>query len=137
MCTEQTCKQKTKGSIGIYPSWRSFGLPSTGKVDEKCRIQSYFPGLNEEIKDNQNDRYIHLKFLLRTSLQFDQELDTLLTSAKIVSYGDYVNGLRSRLQMAHDICRRYLAKTAKRRKDICDAKVCFKSYQPGDAVWYL
>jgi hypothetical protein len=34
------------------------------------------------------------------------------TSEKIVSYGDYVNGLRSRLQMAHDICRRYLAKTA-------------------------
>jgi transposase InsO family protein len=59
------------------------------------------------------------------------------TSEKIVSYGDYVNGLRCRLQMAHDICRRYLAKTAKRRKDIYDAKVCFKSYQPGDAVWYL
>jgi hypothetical protein len=59
------------------------------------------------------------------------------TSEKIVSYGDYVNCLRSKLQMAHDICRRYLAKTAKRRKDIYDAKVCFKSYQPGDAVWYL
>jgi hypothetical protein len=59
------------------------------------------------------------------------------TYEKIVSYGDYVNGLRSRLQMAHDICRRYLAKTAKRRKDIYDAKICFKSYQSGDAVWYL
>jgi hypothetical protein len=59
------------------------------------------------------------------------------TSEQIGFYGDYVNGLRSRLQMAHDICRRYLAKTAKRRKDICDTKVCFKSYQPGDAVWYL
>lgn len=35
-------------------------------------------------------------------------------SEKIVSYGDYVNDLRSRLQMAHDICRRYLAKTAKK-----------------------
>ena len=41
------------------------------------------------------------------------------TSEQIGFYGDYVNGLRSRLQMAHDICRRYLAKTAKRRKDIC------------------
>jgi hypothetical protein len=35
-----------------------------------------------------------------------------------VSYGDYVAGLRTRLQVAHEICQRYLARTAKRRKDI-------------------
>ena len=54
-----------------------------------------------------------------------------------VSYGDYVAGLRTRLQVAHEICQRYLARTAKRRKDIYDARVRLKNYQPGDAVWYL
>jgi hypothetical protein len=54
-----------------------------------------------------------------------------------VSYGDYVAGLRTRLQVAHEICQRYLGRTAKRRKDIYDARVRLKNYQPGDAVWYL
>jgi hypothetical protein len=48
-----------------------------------------------------------------------------------------VAGLRTRLQVAHEICQRYLARTAKRREDIYDARVRLKNYQPGDAVWYL
>ena len=41
------------------------------------------------------------------------------------------------MQTAHEICQRYLAKTAKRRKDNYDAKICLINYQVGDAVWYL
>ena len=44
---------------------------------------------------------------------------------EITSYGEYVDLLRSRMQHAHEVARKYLATAAKRSKD---------SY---DLVWYL
>ncbi|MCG7868952.1 MAG: DDE-type integrase/transposase/recombinase [Candidatus Thiodiazotropha taylori] len=56
---------------------------------------------------------------------------------EITSYGDYVDILRSRMQHAHEVARKYLAASAKRNKDLYDVKKAVNSYKKGDLVWYL
>ncbi|VDI33903.1 Hypothetical predicted protein [Mytilus galloprovincialis] len=54
-----------------------------------------------------------------------------------VSFGDYVSKLRHRMRLAHEICRRFMLKTAKRRKDHYDVRLSLNSYKTGDPVWLL
>ena len=56
---------------------------------------------------------------------------------EIISYGDYVDILRARMQHAHEIARKYMSADAKRIKELYDAKVALHGYQEGDVVWYL
>ena len=53
------------------------------------------------------------------------------------SYGDYVDTLRSRMQMAHEVARIHLTSTAQRQKQDYDFKVHLKRHQTGDLVWVL
>ena len=55
----------------------------------------------------------------------------------ITSYGDYVDLLRSRMQHAHEVARKYLGMSAKRSKDIYDTKVAINRFEKGDYVWCL
>ena len=55
----------------------------------------------------------------------------------LTSYGDYVDGLKAKMQKAHEVCRKHLALTAARRKDRYDAKRHQFKYTRGDAVWGL
>lgn len=56
---------------------------------------------------------------------------------EITSYGEYVDTLRSRMQHAHEVARKYLASSAKRSKDRYDVKAAVNVYSKGDLVWYL
>ena len=53
------------------------------------------------------------------------------------SYGDYVTKLRERINTSHEICRRFMTKTAQRRKDSYDVRLSLNCYKPGDPVWML
>ena len=55
----------------------------------------------------------------------------------ITSYGDYVDLLRSRMQHAHEVARKYLGMSAKRSKDNYDTKVAVNRFEKGDYVWCL
>ena len=52
----------------------------------------------------------------------------------ITSCGDYVELLRSRMQHAHEVARKYLGTSAKRNKNIYDTVYRFEK---GDYVWCL
>ena len=56
---------------------------------------------------------------------------------EITSYGEYVDILRSRMQHAHEVARKYLASSAKRSKNLYDVKIAVNKYKKGDLVWYL
>ena len=53
-----------------------------------------------------------------------------------VTYGAYVQDLKSCMEKAHQVARKHLASATKRQKDAYDAKVLLHVYQPGDLVWY-
>ena len=53
---------------------------------------------------------------------------------EITSYGDYVDLLRSRMQHAHEVARKYLGMSAKRSKGIYDTKVAVNRFEKGDYV---
>ena len=56
---------------------------------------------------------------------------------EITTYGDYVDVLRDRMQHAHQVARKHLSSTAKRRKELYDTKVALNRYSQGDVVWCL
>ena len=56
---------------------------------------------------------------------------------EITTYGDYVDILRTKMQHAHEIARKYMATASKRSKELYDVKVAFHRYQEGDIVWCL
>ena len=54
------------------------------------------------------------------------------------TYGEYVCKLKERMQHALDVARTYLHDSAKRQKQIYDAKVMANQYDVGDLVcWKL
>ena len=54
-----------------------------------------------------------------------------------VKCGEYIDGLRTRMQTAYEIARRHLGVSAKRSKDLHDVRIAFHNYQVGDKVWCL
>ena len=50
---------------------------------------------------------------------------------EITTYGDYVDVLRDRMQHAHQVARKHLSSTAKRRKELYDTKVALNRYSQG------
>ena len=52
-----------------------------------------------------------------------------------VDHCEYVEELRDRMVVAHEIARRHLQAAAKRSKEVYDTKVVQTSYKPGDLVW--
>ena len=48
------------------------------------------------------------------------------------SYGEYVQELRERLDRAHSLARKHMAKEANRQKDHYDSKTVTHQYKPGD-----
>ena len=55
----------------------------------------------------------------------------------VTSYGEYVNWLRERMQVAYDIARSHLDKAAKHHKYAYDTRLKYMNYDPGDCAWYL
>ena len=62
---------------------------------------------------------------------------TLYNNEDVASYGEYVNGLRTRMQHAHRVARTHLNNAAKTNKAIYDTRVAHNSYKAGDVVWLL
>ena len=58
------------------------------------------------------------------------------TGEEVASYGDYVNSLKERMQVAHDLARKHLGQNALRMKESYDAKKNLNQYNRGDLVWY-
>ena len=58
------------------------------------------------------------------------------TGEEVASYGDYVNSLKERMQVAHDLARKHLGRNALRMKESYDAKKNLNQYNRGDLVWY-
>ena len=58
------------------------------------------------------------------------------TGEEVTSYGDYVNSLKERMQVAHDLARKHLGQNALWMKESYDAKKNLKQYNRGDLVWY-
>ena len=50
--------------------------------------------------------------------------------------GEYVDGLRKRMQQAHDVARKHLEAAAQRQRECYDANVRLECYRLGDLVWY-
>ena len=61
----------------------------------------------------------------------------MISGEPITSYGEYMDTLHSRMQMAHEIAHKHLTSTAQRWKQDCDFKVHLKRYQTGDFVCIL
>jgi len=55
----------------------------------------------------------------------------------VVSYGDYVDFLKEKMNHAHQVARQHLAVTTKRHKEIYDRRQCLHKYEQGDFVWLL
>ncbi len=53
-----------------------------------------------------------------------------------VNYGEYVSGVRDKMNQAHEVAREHLGRAARRHKDTHDAKKCFHRYGRGDVVWF-
>ena len=58
------------------------------------------------------------------------------TGEEVASYGDYVNSLKERMQVAHDLASKHLGRNALRKKEFYDAKKNLNKYNRGDLVWY-
>ena len=52
-------------------------------------------------------------------------------------YGEYVDRLHARMQVAHDIPREHLRKATVRHKFTHDVKIEHNRYEVGESVWYL
>ena len=59
---------------------------------------------------------------------------TASNQGEITSYGDFVDQLRSRMQHAHEVARKYLSSATKRSKEMYDVKMAVNKYQRGDLV---
>ncbi|XP_053376551.1 uncharacterized protein K02A2.6-like [Mercenaria mercenaria] len=53
----------------------------------------------------------------------------------VTSYGDYVDGIRSKMNHAHDIAMKHLQKSAARSHDIYDKRMLVNNYEKGDLVF--
>ena len=55
----------------------------------------------------------------------------------VTLYGEYVNWLRDRMQMAHEIAHSHLKSAARHHKYAYGTRLRHLSYDPGDCAWYL
>ena len=62
---------------------------------------------------------------------------TASDKGEITLYGDFIDHLRSRMQHAHEVARKYLCSAAKRSKEIYDVNLAVNRYEQGDLVWCL
>jgi transposase InsO family protein len=56
--------------------------------------------------------------------------------SEFISYSDYVEKLKERMEHAHELARKNLGKSVKRQKEHYDAKLMLHSYKAGELVWY-
>ena len=57
--------------------------------------------------------------------------------SSVMSYGEYVDDLCSKMKHAHEVAREHLKVAAQRQKVTYDAKCSVNKYSVGDYVWYL
>ena len=62
---------------------------------------------------------------------------TASDQGEITLYGDFADQLRSRMQHAHEVVRKYLSSAAKRSKEMYDVKMAVNKYERDDLVWCL
>ena len=53
----------------------------------------------------------------------------------VSSYGSYVRDLQNKLNLAHEITRKHLEKSAQKQKSHYDVKSVFHKYKVGDIIW--
>ena len=63
-------------------------------------------------------------------------IGTTSTGEEVTSYGEYVNALKERMQVAHDLARKHPGRNALCMKESYDAKMSINQYNKGDLVWY-
>ena len=63
-------------------------------------------------------------------------IGTTSTGEEVTSYGEYVNALKERMQVAHDLARKHLGRNALCMKESYDAKMSINQYNRGDLVCY-
>ena len=56
---------------------------------------------------------------------------------EVKSYGAYVASLRTRMQHAYKVARKYLSNKAVKQKQFYDGKTALNKFKAGDYVWYL
>ena len=59
------------------------------------------------------------------------------SSSPLSDPAEYIEKLRERLTVAHDLTRKHLKTATERHRDRYDAKANPHLYKPGDLVWYL
>ena len=87
--------------------------------------------------ENESTGFTPNFLMLGREVKLPMEVTVDRNSKSLVSYGDYVDGLRSRLQKAHEIAGKHLESTLDRQKCYYDAKCYLNLFNPGDMVWML
>ncbi|CAC5378799.1 unnamed protein product [Mytilus coruscus] len=98
-----------------------------------CLMAAYRSSTNESTGLTPNMMMLgrEVKTPLRLIFGYNQPEETS------ASFGDYVSKLRHRMHLAHEICRRFMLKMAKRRKDHYDVRLSLNCYKPEDPVLLL
>ena len=60
-----------------------------------------------------------------------------VVNQKSTSLGDHMDSLRSKMQIAHEIARRYQGVCSRRSKELHDVRISYNNYKQGDMVWCL
>ena len=53
----------------------------------------------------------------------------------VSAYGSYVRDLQNKMNLAHEIVRKHLEKSAQKQKSHYDVKCVFHKYKKGDIIW--
>ena len=108
-------------------------LTGEGKDWDKhlgCLAGAYRATIHETTGFTPNMLLMGREVRMPAQLTFECPVNTNYTC-----YGDYVEGLRLRMEKAHEVAREHLGKAAKHQKDAYDGKCVLHVYNPGDLVW--
>ena len=100
-----------------------------------CLAGAYRATPNEATKLSPNLMTLGREVRLPAELVFGCATDK--ARQNVTNYGDYVDGIREKLNLAHSIARKHLKSSCKRSKAIYDTKMLFNNYNIGDVVWCL
>lgn len=99
-----------------------------------CLAAAYRATPNETTKMTPNLLMLGKQVRLPAEVAFGS---STVSNEKVFSYGEYVEKLKSSMQRAHELCRKYLKDSAKRQTEIYDHRQLLHKYNKGDLVWFL
>ncbi|XP_053398316.1 uncharacterized protein K02A2.6-like [Mercenaria mercenaria] len=111
------------------------GVQEDWDLNLGCLAGAYRATPNESTKLTPNLLTMGREVRLPAELVFGST--TSKSEVPVTSYGDYVDGILSKMNHAHDIARKHLQKSAARSKEIYDKRMLVNNYEKGDVVWCL